>query len=142
MQQRIVTGRDYFRTDFAGYVERFVRPQAAVYGVDVPPPIGSHVATDAPIQACVNAGRWIVRCPDCPGAAFVWIEQPLYFCASCFNGAVGNRWRPVLLLPVEQRTAIERALLKRPLPQNRNWEPWETLEMLERDNEQHGAAGV
>lgn len=104
-------------------------------GVKVP--AVTRVAATPPLTPRVNHNRWIVDCPDCGGAEFYWPEN-LFMCAGCWNGAVGYVWRRVAV--PQKRQAVERALKARPLPMNRNWEPNETVEMLQRDNRAHGVA--
>lgn len=83
--------------------------------------------------ARINHGRLIVDCPDCGAAWFVWREGPhQVYCASCLNGGVNGLWRPVRL--PEQLEQIEALLARRPLPQQRNWHPGETLAQLEAEN--------
>lgn len=111
---------------------------AAAVGFAAPPL--TEVADTPAIPARVNANRWIVDCPDCNGAEFVWTEGPLVMlCAGCWNAAVGHQWRPVLLPDPDARAAIEAILLARPMPATRNWEPWESIAELAGENMEHAA---
>lgn len=89
----------------------------------------------APLLARVNHNKWIVDCPDCGGAEFVWPEL-LMMCANCWNGAVGHKWRRVRM-PAE-RAEIEAVLTARPVPATRNWEITETVAQLQEENTQKG----
>lgn len=107
---------------------------ASRVGIDVPPL--DAIADVPPQPARVNNNQWIVDCPDCNGAEYVWIDGPhLMMCAGCWNARLDHRWRPVAL-PAE-REAIERILRSRPLPGQRNWYPWETLAELADENLGH-----
>lgn len=102
----------------------------------IPPPI-EQVAAVPPIPARVNHGNLIADCPDCGGAEFVWRDGPhLFLCASCCNGAVGYRWRPVAL--PANLDEIEATLLKRPLPKWRNWDSSESVADLLAQNAERG----
>jgi hypothetical protein len=98
----------------------------------------SEVSDAPPIKARVNHNRWIAECPDCAGAEFVWLDEPLFMCQSCFNGVVGGLWRRVQLPPSVGE--VEAALRLRPLPATRNWEPGETPADLHAENAAHGLA--
>lgn len=106
-------------------------------GVRVPPL--SQVHDGPPLEAKVNHNRWIVECPDCGGAEYVFPEQPLMLCASCWNAAVGGSWRRVVM--PSERDAIENALVVRPTPQARNWEPGEKVAQLRAENIERGLPG-
>jgi hypothetical protein len=84
----------------------------------------------------VNHGRWIVRCPACAGAENADPEEPWFYCLSCCNVAFDGRWLPIQWPP--ERTAIEVELLKRPLAENRNWLPGESVADLRRENRERG----
>lgn len=134
------------RARFGVALEEFYRrPELAARigrrGVLIPPT--SDVAREAaPALAYVNplpdgSARWIADCPDCKAAGvssaeYVWIDRPLFFCATCGNRDVGGRWRRVVL-PAERRD-IERLLLARPDPATRVWTPGETLDRLRAEN--------
>lgn len=108
--------------------------RATPCGVVVPP--SSEVAKADALLARVNHNRWIVDCPDCNGAEFVWLDQLVMMCQSCWNSSVGGKWRRVRIPADVQQ--IEAALEKRHAPQNRNWEPGETVADLKADNRAHG----
>lgn len=99
-------------------------------------PLPEGVADAPVIHAEVNQGRWIARCPFCAGAELVDLEEPLFYCLSCYNATAGHRWLRVRL--PRERTAIEVALEKRPLMAIRNWHPSETVTALRAENVEHG----
>lgn len=110
--------------------------------------------------AYANYGRWVVECPDCNSALAVKdFSRPAAYvrfgCIECGRGLTIAAWEAAQRLPMERRAAalpalavdmraqyampeqvdeIERILLRRPLAQNRNWVPGETLIDLERQN--------
>ncbi len=114
-----------------------------------------------PVQARVWQGQWIADCDICRGASFIDPEEPVFFCFGCGNRANGGYPRPVtvpenwreieatlLQRPVNDMagiTDLERAALARPvievevqtpegprnLPLVRSWEPHETVEDLQ-----------
>jgi len=90
-----------------------------------------------PVEAFVNDGAWLVKCPaeDCHGAEYAW-EEGWFFCTSCFNSYMKHEYRR-LVFP-KQRARIEKLLLRRPL-KNRHWLTGETVADLERENEEHAA---
>lgn len=146
MAAKIVDARDNFggETDDAGrpiigtsthYAERFLARYAKRAGVTLP---ATTTVTGTDIAARVDAGRWIAECPDCHDAQYVWMDdpQPLFMCVACFNAAAGGGWRRVTV--PANRGAVEAALVKRPLPGNRNWRPGETLAGLRAENVKHG----
>lgn len=107
---------------------------------DVRIPPTTHVSDTPPLKARVNHNRWIVDCPDCAGAEFVWLDKPLMMCAECFNVAVERKWRRVVL--PNNVAAIETVLKARPIPHTRNWVPGETVSDLKRENKKRGLPEV
>lgn len=107
---------------------------AARFGVTVP--TLDRIAADAPATvAYVSHSRLIAGCPDCNGAEFVYRDGPhLFMCQSCWNGAIGGKWRLVLVPDVLPE--VEAILGERPIPQSRNWHPTETLAQLRAENEE------
>ena len=140
----IVDGREHFRLTLEEWAtsERPPRPRkppglrfiAAMAGLPDPPPL-TDVSEADPLPARVYRGQWIVDCP-CRGAGFVWVAEPITWCGSCGNRALGGSWRRVEL--PEDRAAIEVVLLERPDPDTRNWEPGETVAELIGENAANG----
>lgn len=126
----IKTLADFHKTRRGSLTESFV---AAVYtarrGSLHIPKRGSLSIIEVP--AVVEQGRWLVRCPFCPGAELADPEDPRFYCLSCANEKVGHEWLKVRWpLPKE---AIERALLVRP-EVNQNWREGETVAQLAAEN--------
>lgn len=111
--------------------------QHAAFGL-TPPQDTEGVAEVAPLMARIYADSWIVDCPDCGGAEFVWLNGPfLMWCHSCGNVAVNGMWRRVEL--PGDIAAAEALLDKRTLRDQRNWDPRiETIEMLRAENAEKG----
>lgn len=97
-------------------------------------PALNDIADVPAIPAHVNHGRWIVQCPDCPGAEYVFMDQPIMMCNSCWNAAVGGKWRWVDVPSESKRRDLEAVLEARPLPQTRNWLPHEKVADLVKEN--------
>jgi len=91
------------------------------------------------ISARINHGRWIADCPDCAGAEYVDESEPIFFCMSCGNLAVGGHFRRVKF--PKDKAKIEGCLNGRPVA-NRNWAEGETVADLEAENALHNAGGV
>ncbi len=88
-----------------------------------------------PLAAYVAQNRWIVVC-ECGDAWAVDPDQPYVYCFGCVNFYTGGAPRRVHF--PEDWPAIERVLLLRPFPFNRNWTPGETLDTLRQENVEHG----
>lgn len=111
---------------------------AARKGIAIPPT--SQVAAVDPIPAVLNEDMWVALCPDCGrNAQLVWLDQPLYMCAYCWNVAVGGGWRPVKLPDDVRRGRIESITGHRLFAHQRNWRG-ESLTALRRENVANGAA--
>jgi len=112
------------------------------------PPMDDVDPTAAPLVARVNHGVWIASCPcDTPGTPapgmLVFLDAPVAWCIRCRNAATGERWRPVLLPPDDERALIEAVLAVRPDAATRNWAPGETVADLVDENRAHDLdAGV
>lgn len=89
----------------------------------------ARAATAGEVRAEVNHGRWLARCPRCPGAELVQPEDPVMWCLSCGSGPYRVRFPS----PRERRR-IEQLLLRRPHPETRNWLPGESLEQTQAAN--------
>lgn len=127
-------GSRHFGMDLASYAAGPMAGLARRLGTKVRPM--TEVSEAPAVPARLNNNRWIVECPDCRGAEFVWLESPLLMCQSCFNGAIDGRWRRVTL--PEARGEIEAIVSVRPLPAQRNWNPDEDVESLRAENIEHG----
>ena len=79
-----------------------------------------------------NHDRWVVDCDDewCGGAEQVQLADELTACSNC-RRFIEIVWPPN---PGE----LLAVLVRRPVPQTRNWYPGETVSDLEAENEQYG----
>jgi len=83
------------------------------------------------VNAEINHGRLIARCPFCTGAELVDRNDKRFFCLSCLNKSISGDWIRVEL-PINM-TEIESILEKRP-ETNQNWRTGEEVSMLKSDN--------
>jgi hypothetical protein len=86
------------------------------------------------VDAEINHGRWLIRCPHCAGAEEADPKEPIFYCLSCGNADVGGHIM-LAVFPLGV-AAIEKTLLMRPM-ENRNWDPKESLQDLEAENLSH-----
>lgn len=128
-----MTGTNVFGCTLRARMAQLARTLKDTYDVDLPDMDGPHAE---PVSARIDTGRWIVDCPDCRSAEYLWPDEPVFFCTNCFNASVGGRWR-LVEVPGE-RGAIEHILLARPFPWNRHWRPGETTDDLRAENVAHG----
>ena len=84
-----------------------------------------------PLEARIEYARWIVDCPNCGNAEFVF-EDKLFMCSTCLNSDIGGQVRRVRMPP--QRQMIEGILGKRKII-NRHWDK-ETIAELQTENTQ------
>ena len=107
------------------------------------PPLDHVVLTSTPMIARVNHGIWIASCScgakgvPTPGC-IVFLDTPYGWCVRCGNQAWGHGWRPIIIPTEHERRLIEAILMCRPNPENHNWSPDETIEMLAVENVAHG----
>jgi len=94
------------------------------------------------VVARIDHGRWVVDCPArrCCAAQVAAETDPRFFCHQCFNAGYDGAWLPVVWPDVGTRTEIETLLLLRPEPEQRNWRPGETVEMVRAENVEHGCS--
>jgi hypothetical protein len=84
------------------------------------------------VDAEVNWGRWIVRCPACPSALAVVPLVEAVDCEEC-AARIEVHWpAPDMLY------GVARLLSMRPDPHTRSWTPTETLHDLILENALHG----
>ena len=84
------------------------------------------------LEAEVNHGRWIVRCPYCSGAEIADAEDPVFMCLSCFNEENLGRFHMVRF--PKEVDQIEKVLNQRKALENQNWIPGESLEDLKKES--------
>jgi len=97
------------------------------------------IAETLSLPAFINHGYWVVKCPFCRGAELLDARN-LFMCLSCFNAQADYQYIRVIVPEEKKRASIERILLLRPLLENRNWTPRETLARLKSENKLHGIA--
>jgi hypothetical protein len=102
-------------------------------GNQIPDPTAGALAD--PVFAYVNHGRWVADC-ECNNAQLVDPADPRFYCIDCFNVAFGGRWRAVTF-PTEV-AGIQTVLEQRPERKRQNWQPGETVELLEAENIEQG----
>ncbi len=136
MAMQALDGKRYMNgSTLAQMLERGpIRRRAARVGITVRPM--EDVALGPGLLARFNHNYWIVDCPDCGSAEFVWIDEPVMLCQKCWNAVVDGRWRRVVV-PGQWRQ-IERIMRVRINPDNRNWYPGESLAKLKAENMEHG----
>jgi hypothetical protein len=84
-------------------------------------------------------GEWTAKCSHtyaCAGAALVTPFQEGFICRSC------GRSTELVWPSADMVDGVQRLLLMRPHPQNRNWLPDETLHDLLQQNMEHGVMNV
>lgn len=80
------------------------------------------VSDDLHVDAYVNHGRWVARCPICGGAERVSAEHPVFWCDNCRMAQAGGQAAKVVF--PNDRDQLEQALDRRPLAR-RNFVPGE-----------------
>lgn len=130
----IIDGQMNHGTTFEEHARTFVAAFAKRLGVQVPG--REQIAAGEPLPARIDAGRWIVECPDCHDAQYTWPDDPavLFMCVTCFNGRAGGLWRRVAFPPAALRERVEAVLLKRPVPTQRHWREGWTVKQLRTEN--------
>jgi ribosomal protein L37AE/L43A len=94
------------------------------------------------VMARIDHGRWVVDCayPRCNAAQVASETDPRFLCHVCFNAGEGGAWMPVVWPPQPDRNEIETLLLLRPEPEQRNWWPHETIDVVRAENVEHGCS--
>ena len=129
---RILTGRMQpsarARGGYRQYVTKLMRDR---WAIDPRWEVGKRVP---PVYAWVNQGSWAANC-ECGGSLIVEPDEP-YICPDCVNAYWGGKARKVVF--PKDREEIEKVLLNRPFPKNRNWLLTETANDLKRQNIEKG----
>jgi hypothetical protein len=98
------------------------------------------VARGLKIEAEVNHGRWVARCPFCPSAQVVTPADPRFLCAGadgCANAPAEGAFVRVVFPAPAELAAIEALLAVRPA-EARNWTRAESVDDLKKENKAHG----
>lgn len=92
--------------------------------------------------AIVRQGRWLTMCPWCQAALYAAETDRRFFCPLCGNVAVGGKWVEVIW-PKDHEEG-DALLAMRPVPINRNWEVWESVDDLREQNldPEHPVMGI
>lgn len=95
-----------------------------------------------PLKAVIANGCWVVLCdaPDCHGAEAVTMNDPIFFCFSCFNVSNGYHVRPVEFPEADFVAELTTELMKRK-PEHMHWVPGETVEDIKEQNKVMKAEG-
>jgi len=111
--EKIITARDY--AERAGFktVKNYLEHLCQKKGRLIDTPIKGEPTGE--VEAEINWGRWIARCPDCNGAEDVDPEEPIFYCFSCGNYKNRGKPRKVKFPSKKVREEIEAELLKRPI---------------------------
>ncbi len=110
-EKKIVNGGDIARRDGMGSYREWLKRAAFRFGHRFRDEVDEEAV---PVHAFMDYGRWVARCPVCGGAEYIDPDDPVFFCLSCGNAAIGGRLRKVKM-PRHWRLA-ERAALSRPIP--------------------------
>jgi len=86
------------------------------------------------LDARIEYSRWIIDCPNCHNAEFLF-EDNLFYCSMCHNANIQGQVYKVNI--PSNRKEIEGILSKRNIV-NRHWKPNETVEHLQEENISHG----
>ena len=73
-------------------LDRFVANVINMRRANVPLP---QKTANITVEAEINYGRLIVRCPYCQGAEMADPEDKRFFCLSCYNEKAGGKWLKV-----------------------------------------------
>lgn len=123
------------RPELAGLpAAAFVRAVAAGSRGVISLPAGD--AAGPTVQAEVNHGRWIVRCPWCNGAEGADRADRYFYCLGCQNVLAGGKRVPVRFPSAANE--LETLLARRPGEASRNWLPGQTLDEIRAENLEHG----
>ncbi len=114
------------------YFQKVDRPEARRRLSDRPLVLKRELSNKT-VRAKINHGRWLVLCPNCPSAEFLFNDKR-FFCSECKNEAIGGELYRVIM-PMK-KSQIE-ALLESRSISNRNWQYPETVDDLIRENELH-----
>lgn len=118
--------------------EALVRMAWPHHRADYRPP--QDVAGEPFAHVEVNHGRWIVRCPFCPGAQLASVADRRFFCLDCLHVGTKAEGRWIHVSWPSARADIERVLLTRPAASTRNWSWGERVQDLVAENRERGLA--
>ncbi len=114
------------------YFSRIDRPQARKRLRDRPLVLTREVSNKT-LRARINHSRWVVNCPHCNSAEFLFGDKR-FFCTECKNEAMDGKLYKIVM--PKNKPQIETLLEPRPIF-NRNWQYPETIEDLAEENKLH-----
>jgi len=114
------------------YFPKIDRPEARKRLRDRPLVLNKEVSSKT-LRANINHSRWIVNCPFCNSAEFLF-EDKRFFCTECQNEEIEGKLYKVIT--PGNRLQIEALLEARPIP-NRNWKHPQTIDDLIEENKAH-----
>ena len=85
------------------------------------------------LRAEINHSRWLVNCPHCNNAEFLFGDKK-FWCTECKNAGNGGKLYKVIM--PKNKMQIETLLEPRPIP-NRSWKYPETTSDLADENRLH-----
>lgn len=139
---RIVTGNQQYEIPILTASQQFAIQRAGGYRKFIELTTSKRWAmarvnwqTRGQIPAYIGRSSWRANCPFCTESVVAEPGQP-FFCPNCLmlqNGGLAME----TVFPKE-RAEIERLLLLRPNPENRNWLPGERIGHLIIENVEHG----
>lgn len=149
--ERLVTAKNIARRDSMVSVGAWIRSASArqVSLKRIPCAWDGRTVNGEPVQAFVDFGRVLARCPICGRHEYVDPDEPIFYCTTCGNGG-SVAARPVEFPPDWPR--IEAALLARdiilgygrneielvmnsqPVGLPREWRPGTPADVLELEN--------
>ncbi len=89
--------------------------------------------SDKKLRAEINHSRWLVNCPHCNNAEFLFSDKK-FLCTLCKNEVIDGRLYKVTM--PKNKLQIETLLEPRPI-KNRSWKYPEIIDDLTRENELH-----
>ncbi len=114
------------------YFRKIDRPEARKRLKDRPLVLKRELSNKT-LRAKINHSRWLVLCPNCSSAEFLFNDKR-FFCSECKNEKIDGKLYKVIM-PMK-KLQIE-ALLESRSISNRNWQYPETVDDLIRENELH-----
>ena len=90
----IVTGKDIAKRDGVPSFRLWLRAQSVTWRRRLVNQVDENAA---PVVARIDRERLIAECDVCHGAEYVDPDDPVFFCISCGNAAVGGKLRRVII---------------------------------------------
>ena len=121
------------------YVKQMFSPTMILQGIDPDTIVAPTEIVDGEnFILSVDAGVWHAQCLRCSGFSVPRRDSALHLCLGCWHGG-DIRWRVASWST--DTVEIEKLLLLRPNPGNRNWRGGETLVDIRQENIAHGLSG-